>query len=59
MEATYQKWVQYKEDCMKMIESEPLPQGTETVHARCPSGRGVQNVQTRTDDVCLSSGFVL
>ncbi|KAM7370932.1 hypothetical protein PAMP_010441 [Pampus punctatissimus] len=27
LEETYQKWVQYKEDCIKMIGNEPLPQG--------------------------------
>ncbi|XP_037611731.1 glucagon receptor-like [Sebastes umbrosus] len=27
LEETYLKWVQYKEDCVKMIENEPLPQG--------------------------------
>ncbi|XP_042364489.1 glucagon receptor-like [Plectropomus leopardus] len=26
LEETYLKWVQYKEDCVEMIESEPLPQ---------------------------------
>lgn len=29
LEETYQKWVQYKEDCVKMIENDPLPQGME------------------------------
>lgn len=29
LEETYLKWVQYKEDCVKMIENEPLSQGTE------------------------------
>lgn len=28
LEETYLKWVQYKDDCVKMIENEPLPQGT-------------------------------
>ncbi|XP_023805558.1 glucagon receptor-like [Oryzias latipes] len=27
LEETYRKWLQYKEDCAKMIEDEPLPQG--------------------------------
>ncbi|KAI4807352.1 hypothetical protein KUCAC02_027164 [Chaenocephalus aceratus] len=27
LEETYLKWVQYKDDCVKMIENEPLPQG--------------------------------
>lgn len=27
LEETYRKWVQYKEDCVKMIENEPLLQG--------------------------------
>uniref|UniRef100_A0A3Q4AF36 Glucagon receptor b n=1 Tax=Mola mola TaxID=94237 RepID=A0A3Q4AF36_MOLML len=27
LEETYQKWVQYKEDCIEMIENEPLLQG--------------------------------
>ncbi|XP_077359592.1 glucagon receptor-like [Festucalex cinctus] len=26
LEETYHKWVQYKDDCIKMIENEPLPQ---------------------------------
>uniref|UniRef100_A0A3B4XJI6 Glucagon receptor-like n=1 Tax=Seriola lalandi dorsalis TaxID=1841481 RepID=A0A3B4XJI6_SERLL len=26
LEETYQKWVQYKEDCVEMIENQPLPQ---------------------------------
>lgn len=29
LEETYLRWVQYKEDCAKMIENEPLSQGTE------------------------------
>lgn len=32
LEETYRKWVQYKEDCIKMIENEALPQGMETLH---------------------------
>lgn len=28
LEETYRKWVQYKEECVKMMENEPLPQGT-------------------------------
>lgn len=35
LEETYRKWVQYKEDCLKMIENEPLLQGTEIVHLVC------------------------
>lgn len=27
LEETYRKWVQYKEDCVKTIENEPLLQG--------------------------------
>lgn len=27
LEETYRKWVQYKDDCVKMIENEPLLQG--------------------------------
>ncbi|XP_028264571.1 glucagon receptor-like [Parambassis ranga] len=27
LEETYRKWVQYREDCFKIIENEPLPQG--------------------------------
>ncbi|KAF3853464.1 hypothetical protein F7725_014152 [Dissostichus mawsoni] len=27
LEETYLKWVQYKDDCVRMIENEPLPQG--------------------------------
>lgn len=28
LEETYRKWVQYKEDCVRMIENEPFLQGT-------------------------------
>ncbi|XP_076007830.1 glucagon receptor-like [Genypterus blacodes] len=28
LEETYRKWVQYKEDCIRMIDSEPFPQGS-------------------------------
>ncbi|XP_042254106.1 glucagon receptor-like [Thunnus albacares] len=28
LEETYRKWVQYKEDCIKMIGNEPLPQAS-------------------------------
>lgn len=31
LEETYRKWVQYKEDCVKMIENEPPLQGMETI----------------------------
>lgn len=31
LEETYRRWVQYKEDCVKMIENEPLLQGTDGV----------------------------
>lgn len=27
LEETYQKWIQYKDDCIKMIKTEPLPLG--------------------------------
>lgn len=35
LEETYRKWVQYKGDCVKMIENEPLLQGTEIVFSVC------------------------
>lgn len=33
LEETYRKWVQYKEDCIKMIGNVPLAQGMEKCHA--------------------------
>lgn len=35
LEETYWKWVQYKENCVKMMINEPLPQGMETLHSSC------------------------
>lgn len=35
LEETYTKWVQYKEDCVKAINSEPVPQGMEQFHSSC------------------------
>ncbi len=38
LEETYRKWVQYKEDCFKMIENEPLLQGMEQFHCYMAKG---------------------
>ena len=34
LEETYRKWLQYKEDCVKMIENEPPSQGMKKLHSR-------------------------
>lgn len=43
LEETYQKWVQYKEDCIEMMENEPLLQGISFSLSTCKvvcSGKG-------------------
>lgn len=53
LEETYQKWVQYKEECARMIENEPLLQGKDKRHSVSIES------SCKSEDVEYLSGFSL